>query len=133
MSWAQTETVGLASVMGRARGFRIAAAGWSCFVGFRKFRFAVHFFVTWNSLGPVKTKAAFSATIGANVQEKQDPVFQNPPALGPMHVHASTARTRFFGLVDEESEDASHPNKIIIPAHVRMQSSSVSIDSVKYQ
>jgi len=63
--------------------------------------------------GAVKTKAALSATIGTNREEEQGPIFQNPTALGAMHVHASTPGTRFFRVINEESEDASHRNSII--------------------
>jgi hypothetical protein len=51
--------------------------------------------------GAVKTKAALSATIGTNRDEEQDPIFQNPSALGAMHVHASAPGAGLFRVVDE--------------------------------
>jgi hypothetical protein len=98
---------------GSASGVRIAVTWLRGIIGCGKFRVVVRFTVVRKFLGSVKTKAALSAAIGANVDEKQNPVFQNPPALGAMHMHASTAGTRFFGVIDEESEDASHRNSII--------------------
>jgi len=63
--------------------------------------------------GAVKTKAALSATIGTNREEEQDPIFQNPSALGAMNVHASTPGTGLFRVVNEESQDTAHRKSII--------------------
>ena len=98
---------------GSASGVRIAVTWLRGIIGCGKFRVVVRFLVARKFLGSVKTKAALSAAIGSNADEKQDPVLQNPPALGAMHVHASAAGTRFFGVVDEEAEDAAHRNSII--------------------
>ena len=85
----------------------------SGFISCHRFWHVAQLIAVCKSFGAVKTKAALSATIGTNGEKKQDPIFQNPAALGAMHVHASTPGTRFFGVVNEESEDAAHRNSII--------------------
>jgi len=69
--------------------------------------------VVWKFLRTVKTEAAFSATVGTNGNEKQNPIFQKSAAFGAMYVHAAATRTRSFRLVDIQSEDSSHVNRII--------------------
>ena len=101
------------SMLGRARGRRIAVPWLRGIICCGHVRFVVQFPVVGKFLGSVETKAAFSAAIRANIHEHQDPIFQEPPALGAMHVHASTPGTRFFRVINEESEDASHRNSII--------------------
>jgi len=100
-------------MLGRTRGGRIAVPWLRGFIGCGHIRFVVQFPAVGKFLGSVKTKAALSAAVWANIHEHQHPVFQKPPALGAMHVHASTPGTRFFRVINEESEDASHRNSII--------------------
>jgi hypothetical protein len=52
-------------------------------------------------LWAVKALPAFPAPIRANRDEKQNPEFQQPSALGAMHVRASTMGTGSFGVIDE--------------------------------
>jgi hypothetical protein len=92
---------------------RVDAASGHSLIGRGGFGLNVRFIVVGEFLRPVKTKAAFSAAVGANVHEHQDPVFQNSPALGAMDVHASTPGARFFGVINEETEGASHRKSII--------------------
>jgi hypothetical protein len=101
------------SVPGSARGVRIGGTLLRGIIVCSDIRLVMRVLIVGKFLGSVKAKAALSAAVGANVDEKQNPVFQNPPALGAMNVHASTPGTRFFGVVDEESEDAAHRNSII--------------------
>ena len=91
----------------------MAVTGWSGGIGRWKFRGVIQLLVVDNFLGSVETKTALSATIGTDGKEKQDPIFQNPAALGAMHVHASTAGTRLFRMVGEQPQDTLHWNSII--------------------
>src|ERR1700680_830702 len=95
---------------GRSRGSRTSTSGRSGIIGRRGFRGIIRLQVVLKFFGSIKTKPALSATVGKDGEEKQDPIFQNPAALGAMHVHSSTARTRLVGMVDEDSEDTPHRN-----------------------
>jgi len=100
-------------MLGSAREVRIALILLRGMIVGSNICLVVRFLIVRKFPGCVKTKAALSAAVGANVDERQHPIFQNPAALGAMHVHASTPGTRFFGVVNEESEDAAHRNSII--------------------
>ena len=91
----------------------MAMTGWSGRIGRRRFHCVIQILVVDNFLGSVKTKTALSATIGTDGKEKQDPIFENPAALGAMHVQASTAGTGLFRVVDEESQGTPHGYSII--------------------
>src|ERR1700690_568359 len=71
-------------------------------LGFRKIR------IIRKSLGTVKTKAALSATVGPDRQEKQDPEFKDASALGAMHMHAPTTRAGLFRAVNKKSVNTPH-------------------------
>ena len=91
----------------------MAVIGRSGRIGRWRFRGVIQILVVDNFLGSVKTKTALSATIGTDGKEKQDPIFENPAALGAMHVQASTAGTGLFRVVDEESQGTPHGYSII--------------------
>jgi hypothetical protein len=86
----------------------------SGFIRSHRFRDVTQLIAVRKFFGAVKTKAALTATIGTNRDEKQDPEFQNPSALGAMHVHASAPGTGLFRVVNEESEDTPHRKSIIL-------------------
>src|ERR1700682_2641498 len=98
---------------GRSRGLRTAATGRSGVIDCYRVRGFLQSQAVLKFLGSIKTKPALSATIGKDGEEKQDPIFQNPAALGAMHVHASAAGTRLVRMVDKESKDTPHRDRII--------------------
>jgi len=76
--------------------------------------FAIYF-APGHILGTVKTLAALAAAIRAIGKKKQNPKFQNAPALGSMHMFAAAQGAISIFGVHEQAKFAFHWPRMIAP------------------